>query len=271
MSRESRPTLHDVARRAALSKSTASRVLNNHANVTSDARRAVLKAVAEIGYVPNQSARSLRTNRTMTLGLVVTRIRNDVFAGIAQGMSQGLTDLGWTLIVGTSDDRSEQEARLIESLGPKVDGIATSVVDERSNETKRALQRLRIPILLLDRDMRGLDVDQLVSDHASGLEASMRDLHAHRHRAIGLISPSRAVRPGREVCRVFVELEGREHMIRTGLMTEGIRQSGHCQPARRLAPAYCIDRVWYRSPCGDAECPAGSTPAGPRRHLSDCI
>jgi len=224
MSQESRPTLRDVARRAAVSKSTASRVLNDHANVTNDAREAVLKAVAEVGYVPNQSARSLKTNRTLTLGLVVTRIRNEVFAGIAQGMSQGLTELGWTLIVGTSNDRPEQEARLIASLGPRVDGIAVSVVDERSAETKRVLRGLRIPILLLDREIAGLDADQLVSDHSAGIGASMSDLREHGHDAIGLIAPPTHVRAGREVARVFLDHGGREEMIRTGSLTEEFGQ-----------------------------------------------
>ena len=113
-----RPTLDDVAAQAGVSRSTVSRVINAHAYVADDVRAAVMRAIAEIGYVPNESARALRTNRTMTVGLVVTRLRNQVFAAIAQSLDEALMAAGRTLLAGSSADDASHEAHVVSCVPP---------------------------------------------------------------------------------------------------------------------------------------------------------
>ena len=128
-----RPTLDDVAAHAGVSRSTVSRVINAHAYVTDEVRQAVLRAIDEIGYVPNESARALRTNRTMTVGLVVTRLRNQVFAAIAQSLDEALMAAGRTLLAGSSADDPQHEAHVVSAfLRRGVDGLVLTLVDERA-------------------------------------------------------------------------------------------------------------------------------------------
>jgi len=65
------PTIHDVARLAGVGSITVSRVINNSGHTSSETRERVEKAIVELGYVPNTLARSLRSHRTNTLGLIV--------------------------------------------------------------------------------------------------------------------------------------------------------------------------------------------------------
>jgi LacI family transcriptional regulator len=141
-----RPTLDDVAAQAGVSRSTVSRVINAHAYVADDVRAAVMRAISEIGYVPNESARALRTNRTMTVGLVVTRLRNQVFAAIAQSLDESLMAAGRTLLAGSSADDPGHEAHVVAAfLRRGVDGLVLSLVDERATALRRDIVGAGIP------------------------------------------------------------------------------------------------------------------------------
>ena len=215
-----RPTLEDVAAAAGVSRSTVSRVINAQAYVTEDARVAVRRAIAEIGYVPNESARALRTNRTMTVGLVVTRLRNQVFATIAQSLDESLMAAGRTLLAGSSADDLDHEAHVVSAfLRRGIDGLVLTLVDERKS-LRRDLDEARIPLVLLDRESRGLSADLVLCGHREGMSAAMADLHAHGHERIGVITPPLEIRPGREVRDSFVQLGGDPDLVRSGILTE---------------------------------------------------
>jgi LacI family transcriptional regulator len=216
-----RPTLDDVAAQAGVSRSTVSRVINAHAYVADDVRDAVMRAIESIGYVPNESARALRTNRTMTVGLVVTRLRNQVFAAIAQSLDEALQAAGRTLLAGSSADDPEHEAHVISAfLRRGIDGLVLTLTDERSTALRRDLNGAGIPLVLLDRESRGLVADLVLCGHREGLAAAMADLRAHGHERISLLTPPLSIRPGREVHAPFVQLGGDPDLARSGFLTE---------------------------------------------------
>lgn len=225
MSTGRRPTLNDVAAEAGVSRSTVSRVINAHAYVADDVRDRVHAAIEHIGYLPNESARALRTNRTMTVGLLVTRLQNQVFAGIAQSLDESLMAAGRTLLAGSSADDPDHEAHVVSAfLRRGIDGLVLTLVDEQAPRLRRDLVGAGIPLVLLDRESRGLSADQVLCGHREGMSAAMAELREHGHERICLITPPRAVRPGREVRASFLHLGGTDALIRSGQLTEAFGQ-----------------------------------------------
>ncbi|GAA2156021.1 LacI family DNA-binding transcriptional regulator [Actinomadura napierensis] len=126
--RGTRPTLEEVAARAGVGRGTVSRVVNGSPRVSERARQAVLKAIDELGYVPNRAARTLVTRRTDTVALVVAEsdqrlFGEPYFAGIIRGISNGLGDTGLQLLLALARSPAEY-ARLEHYLTTQhVDGV----------------------------------------------------------------------------------------------------------------------------------------------------
>ncbi|MBM6405344.1 LacI family DNA-binding transcriptional regulator [Phycicoccus sp. CSK15P-2] len=124
----SRPTLDQVARAAGVGRGTASRVLNDSPHVSSQARARVLRAVADLGYVPNQAARSLVTRRTDTVALVVSEPEERVFgepyfAAIVRGIGQRLGEAGLQMLLAMPSGDSERTRAAAYLADRHVDGV----------------------------------------------------------------------------------------------------------------------------------------------------
>ena len=104
-----RTTLADVARAAGVSLMTVSRAINNKPGVGEDVRQAIVKLAEELGYQPNQIARSLATNFTTTVGLVVPDITNPFFTQVARGVEDVASDAGFTVIYCNTDESEDEE------------------------------------------------------------------------------------------------------------------------------------------------------------------
>src|SRR5256885_15836994 len=129
-----RPTLEQVAARAGVSRATVSRVVNGSTTVAPEIRKNVLRAIQELGYVPNHAARSLVTQRTNSIALVLpepsTRVYSDdqFFPGIIRGVSQEMEAADKQLVLmmassTASHDRIEQYA-----MAGHVDGVMMASV-----------------------------------------------------------------------------------------------------------------------------------------------
>ena len=95
-------TLKDVAQRAGVSAAAVSQILHNKGRFSSDTRQLVLKTVEEMGYVPDQRARSMRSSDTKTVGLLVPDLRNPYFADLVSSMEDELYAQGYSTLIGTS-------------------------------------------------------------------------------------------------------------------------------------------------------------------------
>ncbi len=128
MSTPRKPTLSDVAALAGVSPTTASYILNERSaqmRISADAQQRVRAAVAELGYRPNRSARSLRTSRTATIGLISDYVASGEFASrLLTGASAASRDCGHLLVMGETEGDPELEGALIEEmLDRQVDGL----------------------------------------------------------------------------------------------------------------------------------------------------
>ena len=150
------PTLEQVAAKAGVSRSTASRAINGGLRVSPEAQSAVDAAVSELGYSPNRAARSLVTRRTDSIALVVPepneRVLSDpFFAGTLNGLSSALadTDIQVVLVIA----RPGQNERTVRYLrNGHVDG-AIVVSHHRDDTLDRALVELRLPSVFVGRPL----------------------------------------------------------------------------------------------------------------------
>lgn len=197
-------TIHDVARTANVSKTTASRVLNGATNVAPATRARVLDAVREIDYRVNVTARSLRTTRTSLVGLLVPAIVNDVFGRIAEGIEEELRrdDIG--LVIASSGWTPAGERIGLESLRQRrADALVLSLVDDSNPEIVSMLTSIACPIVLIDRQVNGFETDAVLTDQRNGVAQAVSHLHALGHRTIGIARHTDLVRPGRECGEAF--------------------------------------------------------------------
>jgi LacI family transcriptional regulator len=113
---ERRPTIIDVARRANVSKSTVSLVLQNSPQVREETRAVVRKAMAEIGYVYNRAAANLRSAGAGLIGLVINDLRNPFFTEFATSLQMALSAHGYATVVGNTDEDPDLQAQVISAM-----------------------------------------------------------------------------------------------------------------------------------------------------------
>src|ERR1044072_1664696 len=151
-------SIKDVAAEAGVSVATVSRVLNDHPSVSADARTRVLAAVETLGYRPNAVARSLRTDQTHTLGLVISDVMNPYFTELARSVEEEARALGYSVIIGNADERPELQHRNVPTLParrcdgrlpPRTDGGSPLMLDAA---------RAGTPMVFVDRWIPGVDV-----------------------------------------------------------------------------------------------------------------
>jgi DNA-binding LacI/PurR family transcriptional regulator len=142
------PVLFDVARHAGVSHQTVSRVINGHPSVAPATRERVERVIAELGYLPNKSARALVTRSTRTLGLVTVNINQFGPAQTMLGLEQAARAAGYSLSVVMLEDASSEEMRAAIDglLASSVDGILALATYDAAAEALRSVSP-RVPLV----------------------------------------------------------------------------------------------------------------------------
>src|SRR5579863_4038191 len=149
-----RPSLRDVAERADVALSTASRALSGADNVRSGVRDRVLKAAQELGYERNLLAQSLRRGSSMSIGFVVRDISNPMMAEIVLGAERTLRTAGYALSLTNSEGKPGLDAEYIRYFRQRaVDGLLLSLSDEGYGPTMDELKALGRPFVAVDREL----------------------------------------------------------------------------------------------------------------------
>lgn len=183
--RRQQPTLKNIAEVAGVHPSTVSRALNGHpeARVPERTLARIRKAAADLGYGANPWARSLRTRRTMMLGLVIPRLTDVVIARMFEGAEEHARSLGYQTITVSTADRESTEAEVIDRLiERRVDGLVLATAT-RGDPTIARLADEQFPFVLLNRtssDHPAVHAD----DELGGYLATAHLLEAG-HRRIG--------------------------------------------------------------------------------------
>lgn len=184
------PTLRDVAARAGVHVATASRALNAETRSLVNAKTAVrvLDAARALGYQPNPIARGLRTNRSMSVGVVIPDLTNPLFPPIVRGIEDGLMTEGYATLLVSTDNNPEREATLVRALrGRQVDGFffaSARVEDPAINQ----LARERIPLVLINRRLEGLNLPTVTADDAGGVLLALKHVSDLGHTRIAYLA-----------------------------------------------------------------------------------
>jgi LacI family transcriptional regulator len=190
MSKKPRVLLKDVAAHAGVSVTTASHVLNDvpGKRVSDDTRDRVRSAAAELGYVPDGLARSLRLQRSHTIALVSDEIATTPFAGrIILGAQEAASKHGWILMLVNTGGDAAYEAQEIAALKQRrVDGFLYATMYHRDVTVPAALQD--VPVVLLDAKAPGSSCSWAVPDEQTGGRTATEELLRHGHRRIGLVN-----------------------------------------------------------------------------------
>lgn len=145
-----RLSIMDIAQRANVSPSTVSRVFNNPDLVQPRTREAVLRVANELAYRPNASARTLRTQRSQVLGIVLPTLDNPVFAECLQGIMSATARRGYAIMPITTQYQAEAEQEAVEQLlAFGVDGMVLVVGDAATSKALPRLQAHALPYSLI--------------------------------------------------------------------------------------------------------------------------
>jgi LacI family transcriptional regulator len=180
--------LRDLARELNLSTATVSRALSRPEIVAPATRERVLQAVRRSGYHMNGIARSLRTQSTRTIGVVVSDIRNSFSSSIVKAVEDVARVNGYTVLICNADETGQnEEAALQLFIERKVSGVIHCSAGANL-ELLRVLQNKSIPLIDLDRRSGLENVDTVVLDNHLGAEIATRHLIGLGHRRIAMIS-----------------------------------------------------------------------------------
>ena len=181
-------TIKDVASLAGVSYTTVSHVINRSRPVSEKVRGDVEAAIRKLNYVPSAVARSLKHQATSTIGLLVSNSTNPFFAELARGIEDTCYRAGYSVIVCSSDDAPErQQTYLRVLLEKRIDGlIICSAGDDLGLANQ--LRDAQVPIIIVDRSVKGVTADLVQVDHFKGAYLATRHLLELKHKCIGCIA-----------------------------------------------------------------------------------
>jgi LacI family transcriptional regulator len=163
-------TIYDVAERAGVSPATVSRVFNG-TNVSPEKVAAVRKAAADLNFTPNRAARTLRTQSSEVIALVIPDIENPYFTEMARGVEDVASEAGYSVVLCNSDSQTEKEATYLQiAIAENMSGVIIATASESSSLD--SILATRRPVVAVDRATR-YDVDGVViANRAAGIAAT---------------------------------------------------------------------------------------------------
>jgi LacI family transcriptional regulator len=187
-------TIKDIARRAGVSATTVSLALNHSPRISRATQERVARVAQELRYRPNYVARSLVSRRSHTLGLVLTTITNPFYPELAKGIEDKATQLGYSIILCSTNYDAYHQKRLVDMLRSKgVDGIIFTSVEVNDPNIKLLLDD-GFPFVLVNRRVhkRALEpkIDYVVMDNVLGGYMAVQHLYQVGYRRIAIVAGS---------------------------------------------------------------------------------
>jgi LacI family transcriptional regulator len=195
-------TIKDIAKRAEVSTATVSRALNDSGYVGTKTKEKVKGIARELNYVPNIVARNLSKSESNAVGVVVPEIANPFFGEVIMGITLVADKNNLSIILYNTGEEVQKELRCLNLLKEqRVKGLilTSSCADDNFNsEYLKALQDLRIPIILMDRDVKYSNFDAVFFDDIQGAYMGVDALLKEGHRRIAALCGPTTMRPGRD-------------------------------------------------------------------------
>lgn len=181
-------TIRDVAALAEVSPATVSRVLNGDQRVAQALHDRVIKAAETLGYRPNSQARSLRTQATKVLGLIISDIQNPFFTALVRGVEDAASERDYSVVLANADEDLAKERRYLEvTAAERMAGVILSPASTKDTRLDLLID-LGIPVVVIDRRIRSVEVDSVTVNNQKAAKEAVAHLIAAGCRRIGVIS-----------------------------------------------------------------------------------
>lgn len=180
----SKSTIYDIAKIAGVSPSTVSRALQDHPRIGAETRARIQTIAKSMGYIPSAVAKSLITNKTWTIGIVITTVADPVVAhNIVDGIEKVAQDEGYSVFLSNSRNDPQRELAVIETFQRRrVDAIITI-----ASELGKAYNQLDRPIIMVEHQEYGNYHHTVSTDSLGGAIAAVNHLIALGHQRIGYV------------------------------------------------------------------------------------
>lgn len=182
-------TMSDIAREARTSVATVGRVIHNNGYVSGDVRERIERAIQALGYVPNQSARILKSARSGVIGCLVVESMNGLYYRINDSVIRSARERGYTCVTMEAQKRSGSEAELLRGMiGMRVDGIVIISNTRITPDMFGLLRRFETPVVAIERGYPEQGIDSLLVQDREAVGDAVRRIAAKGHRRIALIA-----------------------------------------------------------------------------------
>jgi LacI family transcriptional regulator len=184
-----RTTIYDIARAAEVSVATVSRVLSNSSYpVSPELKRKIKAAAKELSYRPNMIGRQLKTNNSMTIGVIIPSISNPFYADVVLGIEEIARKNGYHVLLCNSQQNPKLEEEYLQTLFDKqVRGIIISSISEQKDLINEYLSKGLI-VISIDQTIDNPDVYQIGFDYRKGGYIATKHLIENGHRKIAFIT-----------------------------------------------------------------------------------
>ena len=183
-------TIKDIARQTGVSHSTVSRALRGSDLVSTETTERIQRAARELGYHPSAAARSLKTNQTHALGIVVSNIDDPFFSEILQGIEDIAQVNGYSLFIASSQHHLEREQLILQAMSEhRVDGVIICSTSF-SNGQSRLIQEYGIPIVVINNQAAEDYRYSIYHDDVDGSRQITRHLIELGHQRIAYLGNS---------------------------------------------------------------------------------
>ena len=180
-------SIYNIAKEANVAPSTVSRALQNHPRISTETKERIQTLAKKMGYVPSAVAKSLTTNKTWTVGMVVTTVADPVVADILNGVEAVAQDAGYSVFLSNSHNDPQREVDVVETFQRRrVDAVI--IVASRMGSTYNSkLNQLQVPIVLVENQEHNDYHHTVSTDSQSGGQAATDHLIGLGHRRIGFV------------------------------------------------------------------------------------
>lgn len=200
-------TIKDVARMTGLSIATISKYLNG-GNVLDANRTRIDQAVQALGFKANAMARGLKTSRTMTVGVLIPDLENVFCTSIVSGVENLLQAQGYGAIICDYRQQPELERRKLEFLTDRqIDGLLMMPLGG-CPDLLAELLAARVPVVLIDRPVRGLACDTVLVDNLNASYGAVERLIVEGHRRIGILTGPEGIHTAEERLNGYLRVHG---------------------------------------------------------------
>ncbi|PAP75389.1 LacI family DNA-binding transcriptional regulator [Rubrivirga marina] len=216
--------LIDIADRLGLTKVSVSKALRDHGDISEETRELVKRTAAEMGYTPNLLARSLSSQRSHTLGVVVPKIAHTFFSSVIEAVQEEATARGYGIVLAVSSERAGLERQHIERLlSMRVDGLLVSVSKEAPDlEIYDRVRQMGVPLVFFDRQIEGLGFGSVTVDDRAGARRAVEHLIGLGHDEIVHVAGTPEVAIGRDRRAGYEDaLRAHELPVREALIVSG--------------------------------------------------